>query len=123
MCSSDLVLDAEGVFQGGAILPGYELMRRSLARDTAQLPLAEGHYATPPRNTMDAIVSGCLQAQAGAIERMHRQLPPGSPCVLTGGAAPLLADLPGLADLPLRRIDNLVLEGLLRFAADSADEA
>ena len=32
------VLDAGGVFQGGAILPGLDLMRMSLARDTAQLP-------------------------------------------------------------------------------------
>ncbi len=107
------LLDADGVFQGGAILPGYELMRRALAGNTAQLPLAEGRYAEPPRNTQDAIVSGCLHAQAGAIERLYRQLPAGAPCLLTGGAAPLLADR---LDLPLRRVDNLVLEGLRRYA-------
>lgn len=107
------LLDADGVFQGGAILPGYELMRRALAGNTAQLLLAEGRYAAPPRNTQDAIVSGCLHAQAGAIERLYRQLPTGAPCLLTGGAAPLLA---GCLDLPLRRVDNLVLEGLRRYA-------
>ncbi len=107
------LLDADGIFQGGAILPGYNLMRRSLASHTAQLPLAEGHFSERPRNTMNAIVSGCLHAQAGAIERIYRQLPAGAPCLLTGGAAPMLAH--ALA-LPVQQVENLVLEGLRRFA-------
>lgn len=107
------LLNADGVFQGGAILPGYELMCRSLADNTAQLPLATGHFSEQPRNTMDAIVSGCLHAQVGAIERIYRRLPTGSPCLLTGGAAPTL--MPHLA-LPVRHVENLVLEGLRRFA-------
>ena len=49
-------------------------MRASLARNTAQLPLAEGEFSSAPRTTMDAIVSGCLHAQIGAIERMFRAL-------------------------------------------------
>jgi type III pantothenate kinase len=109
------LLNAEGVFLGGAILPGYDLMRQSLAQHTAQLPLAAGHFSEQPRNTMDAIVSGCLMAQAGAIERLYRQLPAGATCILTGGAAPQLAD--HLA-LPVRRVENLVLQGLLRFALE-----
>ena len=36
------LLDGAGVFQGGVILPGLDLMRMSLARDTAQLPFADG---------------------------------------------------------------------------------
>jgi len=113
------LLDAAGVFQGGAILPGYDLMLQSLAQNTAQLPLAAGHFSEQPRNTMDAIVSGCLHAQAGAIERLYRQLPAGAPCLLTGGAAPLLAER--LA-LPVRRVENLVLVGLLRYAQESGVE-
>lgn len=105
---------AGALFRGGVILPGYDLMRQSLYRNAAQLPLAEGHWQALPRNTHDAIVSGCLQAMAGAVERLHRQLPPGSPCVLSGGTADLLAPL---LDLPLLRLDNLVLEGLARVAA------
>ncbi len=38
-------LDGDGRFLGGLILPGLELMRRSLARDTAALPLAAGKYS------------------------------------------------------------------------------
>jgi type III pantothenate kinase len=110
------VLDREGVFQGGVIVPGVDLMRRSLADATAQLPYADGEFRELPRCTEDAIASGCLHAQAGAVERLYRQLPPGSPCLLSGGSAPALA---AHLALPLRRIDNLVLEGLARFASEA----
>lgn len=107
------LLDAEGIFLGGAILPGFDLMRQSLQRNTAQLPLARGKLQPRPRNTDDAIVTGCLQAQAGAIERLRRQLP-GAPLLVGGGAAPAL--LP-LLDAPLRHEPRLILEGLRHFAA------
>lgn len=109
-------LDADGLFRGGLILPGVDLMRASLARNTAQLPLAEGEFRWAPRNTMDAIVSGCLHAQIGAIERMFAKLSaePGALCLLTGGAAPSLA--PHLS-IPFRLVDNLILDGLVRFGA------
>ncbi|MBL8434272.1 MAG: type III pantothenate kinase [Zoogloea sp.] len=105
------VLDGEGVFQGGVILPGLDLMRSSLARDTAQLPFADGRFEALPRRTADAIVSGCLHAQVGAIERMFRRVAAeaGAVCLLNGGAAGSLAPL---LEIPLRRVDNLVLEGL-----------
>lgn len=112
------VLDASGRFRGGLILPGLELMRRSLARNTAGLPEAHGRYRELPTNTDDAIESGCLAATLGAIERMAKAAcrPTSADfCVLlSGGGADALA--PHL-DLPVRRIDNLVLEGLARVAA------
>lgn len=113
------VLDASGTFRGGIILPGEHLMRRSLARDTAQLPFADGHYATAPRNTADAITSGCRNAQAGAVERMYRQIAgePRSRCLLSGGGADALAEL---LDVPFTRIDNLVLKGLAVVATGTA---
>jgi type III pantothenate kinase len=67
-------LDADGQFLGGLILPGSDLMRRALSRDTAGLPLAEGHHAAYPRCTDDAIVSGAIEAQVGAIERAFARL-------------------------------------------------
>lgn len=105
------LLSADGDFLGGLILPGVDLMQQSLARGTAQLPLADGRYVPQPRRTVDAIRSGCLHAQAGAIERMFRQIAaePGALCLLGGGAADSFA---ALLDIPLRRIDNLVLCGL-----------
>ena len=113
-------LDASGQFRGGLILPGLDLMRRALARDTAALPLANGDHDHFPRNTDDAIISGCLEAQLGAIERAFARIAgePGAICLLSGGAAQMLA--PQLS-IPHRLIDNLVLEGLARqgLAQDS----
>ncbi len=109
------VLDAEGTFRGGLILPGLDLMRQALARNTAGLPEARGTYRDIPTNTDDAIVSGALHATLGAIERMARHVADGAGTViLSGGAAEKLA--PHIR-LPLRRVDNLVLEGLARVAA------
>ncbi len=111
------LLDASGRFLGGLILPGVALMKQSLATRTAQLPLAEGRFTSTPHNTLDAIHSGCLQAQAGAVERMFRQIAaePGALCLLGGGAADGFADL---LQIPLRRVDNLVLLGLAAVAAE-----
>ncbi len=112
-------LDANGVFRGGLILPGLALMRHSLASGTAGLPLAQGTHHPLPLDTDDAIVSGALEATAGAIERMARHLSADVhgdaaaqqlSCLLSGGAAGAL--LPHL-DLPTRHIEHLVLEGLL----------
>lgn len=115
------VLDANGHFQGGHILPGEQLMRRALANNTAQLPFAEGAFQLTPRNTADAISSGCLLAQVGAIEHVFAQLPfpADAICLLNGGDAAKLA--PHLS-IPLRRVNNLVLQGLARIAHASAPD-
>lgn len=108
-------LDAAGTFRGGLILPGFDLMRRALAGQTAGLPLAAGEHRAWPRCTDDAIYSGCLEAQAGAIERAYARLAGEgeAECLLFGGAAPLLdAHLA----IPRRRIDTLVLDGLHALA-------
>jgi len=111
------VLDGAGVFQGGVILPGLQLMRESLSRNTAQLKEEAGAFAPLPRSTADAIASGCLNAQIGAIERMHRALGvAAAPCVVSGGAAAAL--LPQLT-LPTRAEPHLVLHGLARIGYSS----
>jgi len=108
------ILNADGRFIGGHILPGVELMRQALSHSTAQLSPTGGRYRNHPRDTADAIVSGCLNAQAGAIERVFRHMDaPGSVCLLSGGAAD---ELEPLLDIPFQRIDNLVLDGLHRIA-------
>lgn len=111
------VLDRTGIFQGGLILPGIDLMRTSLASNTAQLPLADGEYRLLPRNTADAIASGALKATAGAIARMYAPTAASGEaiCLVTGGAAAAL--LPVL-EVPWRAVDHLVLEGLVRIARE-----
>lgn len=108
------VLSAGGVFEGGLILPGVDLMRFVLHEHTGRLPLQPGNYAATPRNTLDAIETGCWHAQAGAVERMWRAMPPGALCIVSGGAGRVLADK--LEGLEYRYVDNLVLEGLARIA-------
>ncbi len=109
------LLDGDGHFSGGLILPGVDLMRRALSTRTAQLPFTEGRFAETPRNTADAIHSGCLHAQAGAVERMFARIAaaPRACCLLGGGGADSFA---GLLGIPLRRVDNLVLHGLAVMA-------
>jgi type III pantothenate kinase len=109
-------LDAAGTFRGGLILPGMRLMCTALARNTARLPHAEGEYRAEPRNTMDAIVSGCLHAQAGAIERMfvRASAEGGAVCLLTGGAARRIAPC---LEIPFRKEATLVLDGLRHCVA------
>jgi type III pantothenate kinase len=110
-------LSADGVFLGGLIVAGADLMRESLARNTAQLRPRGGRFAFFPARTADAIESGAVNAQAGAIERMQRFMrEAGEDAVLTmvsgGHAQALSRHLNGSVEV----VDNLVLEGLVCIA-------
>lgn len=63
------LLGANGVHYGGWILPGLELMQKSLASNTAQLPLVirEANSFGFGLSTNNAIISGCDASQIGAI--------------------------------------------------------
>lgn len=66
---------AAAVFLGGVIAPGFNLMRESLARRTANLPLVDevevpsSHAST----TEAAIASGVFFAQLGMVENVVRE--------------------------------------------------
>ena len=107
------VLSGNGEFRGGLILPGERLMKQALAERTAGLPLARGVVTDTPRDTGDAIETGCFFAQLGAIERMFARLSGDGICLLSGGAAGRMAEH---LNIPVRVVDNLVLEGLVRIA-------
>jgi type III pantothenate kinase len=107
------VLSAQGEFLGGLILPGVDLMRFVLHEHTGRLPLQEGRFVRTPRNTIDAIETGCRHAQAGAVERMARVAGDGALCLVSGGAGMALIEQLGV---PCRYVENLVLEGLARIA-------
>jgi type III pantothenate kinase len=117
-----LTVDAltdDGVFVGGIIVPGAELMRAALAGNTAALGLQSGKFSFFPNATGDAIMSGTINALCGAIERLAQflektgELRPA--CVLSGGGAQLLE--PHL-NLEVKVVDNLVLDGLLAIARE-----
>ena len=107
------LLSSAGEFLGGLILPGVDLMRFVLHEHTGRLPLQEGRFERMPRNTVDAIESGCRHAQAGAVERMVRIAGAGAQCLVSGGAGKALIEQ---LDIPCRYVENLVLEGLARIA-------
>jgi len=113
-------LSADGVFLGGVIVPGVDLMRHALAQSTAGLKMEEGSFTFFPDTTADAIMSGAINALAGTVERMQRFM------LEAGGAAPRIVISGGAASLIERALngaaevmDNLVLEGLLRIALET----
>ena len=110
------LLTADGRFLGGGIMPGLGLMVRALHQNTATLPDAQGEYVEHPRQTVDAIATGCAHAQAGAVERLfflHRRHHPDLRCSLSGGAARTLG--PRLT-IDFTYHEQLVLEGLYQIA-------
>lgn len=111
-------LSEQGEFTGGLILPGIELMQRSLVAGTDQLrPVQAGAYAQFPKNTSDAVFSGAIQASCGAIAAQYALLEDDhAPIVLSGGAAILLDKH---INQPLRIMDNLVLQGLNLIAREA----
>jgi type III pantothenate kinase len=111
-CTTIDALSAEGEFSGGVIVPGVDLMRFVLHEHTGSLPLQPGNFVKTPRNTVDAIETGCRHAQAGAVERMHRVLGGDGACLVSGGGGPALIER---LSLPCRYVENLVLEGLARI--------
>jgi type III pantothenate kinase len=119
------VVDAAGRHRGGLIVPGPQLMVRSLLRDTHGIA-ARARTARTTRSrlfatgTRQAIESGAAQACAALIERAVRnaraQYGAGTRIYLTGGAAPALRPL-----LTLRHVHEpaLVLLGLAVCMADT----
>jgi len=126
----DLV-DAAGVFRGGAILCGLALQRDALAHGTAQLPAVE---LTAPDHAVGGSTVECLQsglvyghaaAIAGLAARQRAELGlAAAPLIGTGGLSGLLAAAaPELFDAVW---PELVLEGLALAAArrlEDVDEA
>jgi type III pantothenate kinase len=120
------LLSPEGVFLGGAIMPGPALMARALAEGTSRLPAVaamEHAMEAPPdmpgRSTQDAIVAGIGWGTRGAIGRLvaeaRASLGEDVDVILTGGWRSVVRDsLPGAIEMP-----ELVLAGIA-LAAERA---
>jgi type III pantothenate kinase len=129
-------ISVDGVFQGGAILPGLEMSAKALNHYTAVLPLLpvqqlggeDGNLPVMPgRNTREAIRNGLFWGQVGAIRELVRQTchqqqlsepdfsgdtnEPNSPwMILTGGGGPVLSSqFPGILFIPSLGMHGLVL--------------
>jgi type III pantothenate kinase len=115
------VVSTQGAFEGGAILPGFQLCSRALHQYTALLPrIANDELTGPPpplgKNTRDAIRSGLFWGQLGAVKELVRhlrqQLPDEPMIVVTGGAGRLLApQFPKALHEPYLALQGLAIVG------------
>jgi len=115
-------LGPDRVFEGGLILPGPALMRQSLAQGTANLPLASGAGNDFPKHTLQAISTGVVAAQAGAVWRQCAVVEKHYGCApalfVSGGGWPEVeAEVRKmLGHLEIQFLANPVLDGLARMA-------
>jgi type III pantothenate kinase len=115
-------LSAEGVFLGGAILPGLRLASESLHANTDRLPrVPVSTNDVPPaaigRHTEAAIRSGIYWGAVGAVRellaRMRVELAADPQVFITGGDA---AGLAPLIDHDTRFVPHLCLAGIALIA-------
>lgn len=110
-------VDGDGVFLGGAILPGMRMQAEALHRGTAQLPEVE--LAAPEwvfgRSTRESVLSGIVQGARGAIrglvEAYATELGQWPLVICTGGDAELLGPCDELVQA---RVEPLCLLGVAR---------
>ncbi|MDA1054963.1 MAG: type III pantothenate kinase [Planctomycetota bacterium] len=119
----DLV-DADGVFQGGVILPGFRLSARALADGTDLLPNVDATFpAEAPRvigkSTTEAIRSGLFWGGVGAIRelvsRTVAELQTSPQIFVTGGDAERLT---GYLANDAQFVSDLVLRGIVLACRD-----
>jgi type III pantothenate kinase len=123
-------LSQDGNFSGGWILPGLELMLKSLATGTAALPdltdlrknIADLSLASFGQSTDDCMLQGCIGSQVGAILRAQ-EISQASQVILSGGNAPaLLKDLQlNHPNLHLIFDPYIVLRGLYAWASNQTE--
>lgn len=108
----------DGVFLGGAILPGLRMAAKSLATQTAQLP--EVKIRQPKwvfgKDTVQAITGGLVFGLRGAlrelVETYATQLGCWPVVVITGGDAKQICPDPGQSQLIQCQVDDLALRGV-----------
>lgn len=114
------LISPDGVFQGGAILPGVRMAARALHEQTDALPdcdlseLEESPEAIG-KDTLPALQAGLFWGAVGAvrelIDRQRDSLTSPPQVFLTGGAAPSVARLIGGPDYTVRHVAHLTLAG------------
>ena len=113
----------DGKFLGGLILPGYELMHRSLGDGASKLSATEGVFAKYPTSTPDAITSGAIRATCAAVDQFCRDFDEegnkNPKIIVSGGAA---SKLEPYFRTPTVHVEDLIFSGLVEIAkSDLAD--
>ena len=117
-------------YLGGVILPGVRLMQKSLYHGTAQLPDVHDLVTSKdifPRNTREAIETGIVRAQAGAVLRQIQTIQQQFYCMpqlyISGGARNSVIEELQFAfstqtEIPeVIELDAPVLDGLMAYIA------
>ena len=116
-------ISPDGVFSGGAILPGIAMSARAMHEFTDLLPLAQmRELAAPPNplgtSTVAAMRSGLFWGAVGGIreliDRLSANQPTPADVFLSGGAGPAVAQLLGSAT---QHVPHLTLAGIALTAA------
>ncbi len=132
-CGTAVTIDAltdDGHYLGGSIMPGFHLMKESLAVKTAHLNKPLGKIYPFPTTTSNALASGIMDAVCGGIILMHGRLKEKIglekpvDIIVTGGGAQRVGEAMPVSfalDNDIKIVDNLVLYGLLSWIrADKA---
>jgi len=112
------LIDDQGVFVGGAIIPGLHMQLRALAEQTAALP-ANVDPAFPQRpygrNTVEAMQTGVCRGLVGAVralvEGYASRLGNWPTVIATGGDLPLMGPHCDFLD---KQVSHLTLRGVGR---------
>jgi len=123
-------LDANNVYQGGAILPGFRLMHDSLVSRVAAIESNVSEtLPTIGKNTEECVNFGVGYGVAGAVERVVDEMQKFLIAENGEQAMPVRALLAGgnawslekrmVLSVKTERVDNLVLFGLLEVARES----
>ncbi|MCF0116755.1 MAG: type III pantothenate kinase [Bacilli bacterium] len=116
--SKIILIDKNGNFAGGSILPGMKISARALTQFAAQLPDISliAPKSAIGKNTPDSMNSGCVYGAACAIDGLCKKFENeiGYQCnlVLTGGYAPLIKDY---IDARFNFEKNIILDGLINI--------
>ena len=111
------IIDSEGLHQGGYILPGLAMMKKSLALETANVcvdPELSNPSLLPAKTTAGCVDAGILLSAVKLIEAVFEQQSQHNPvrCYLAGGDAAVITDLLSIKYVIM---PNLVLRGLAHF--------
>ena len=85
-------MNESGRHLGGVICPGLAIMKQSVNKNTANLPMVDYEFSDAiADNTEAAIYSGTLCAAIGLINYLYKKNSTNSKLILTGGDAQLIA--------------------------------
>ena len=114
-------VNGEGLFLGGAILPGLHTGAKALHETTAQLPEVDLSKNSDPdwvfgADTREAILGGLIYGARGAlrerVEAYAAELGSWPLVILTGGDAKLISPNPGHDGLVQAVVEDLCIRGI-----------